>query len=61
MSRLSGPYVQTFQTQTLGATMQFGSESECGATHGATHVQFFQTVGPDLPDSNSRRDYAIWV
>ena len=32
MSRLSKPYIQTFQTQTLGATMQFGSESGCGAT-----------------------------
>ena len=25
-------HVQTFQTQTLGATMQFGSKSGCGAT-----------------------------
>ena len=32
MSTLSRPYVQTFQTQTLGATMQFGSKCGCGAT-----------------------------
>ena len=61
MSRFSRPYVQTFQTQTLGATMQFESKSRCGATLGATHVQIFQTLCPDFPDSNSRRDYAIWV
>ena len=46
MSRLSRPDVQTFQTQTLGATMQFGSKSGCGATLGATHVQTFQTQTP---------------
>ena len=34
MSRFSRPYVQSFQTQTLGATMQFGSESGCGVTIG---------------------------
>ena len=61
MSRIFRPYVQTFQTQTLGATVQFGSKSGCGATLGATHVQNFQTLCPDIPDSNSRRDYAIWV
>ena len=60
-ARLSRPYVQTFQTQTLGATVQFGSKSGCGATLGATHVQNFQTLCPDIPDSNSRRDCAIWV
>ena len=54
-------YVQTFQTQTLGATVQFGSKSGCSATLGATHVQNFQTLCPDIPDSNSRRDCAIWV
>ena len=43
MSRLSRPYVQNFQTQTLGATVQFGSKSGCGATLGATDVQTFQT------------------
>ena len=60
-SRLSRLYVKTFQTQTLGATVQFGSKSGCGATLGATHVQNFQTLCPDIPDSNSRRDCAIWV
>ena len=44
MCRHSIPYVQNFQTQTLGATLQFGSESECGAALGAIHVQTFQTV-----------------
>ena len=39
MSRLSRPYVKAFQTQTLGATTQFGSKSGCGATY----VQPFQT------------------
>ena len=53
--------VQTFQTQNLGATMQFGSKSGYGATLGASHVQTFQTLCPDFPDSDSRRDYAIWV
>ena len=48
MSRLSRPYVQTFQTQTVGATLQFGSKSGCSATLGATHVQTFQTVGAYL-------------
>ena len=60
MSRIFRPYVQTFQTQNLGATVQFGSKSGCGATLGATHVQNFQTLCPDIPDSNSRRDCAIW-
>ena len=58
MSRLSRPYVQTFHTQTLGATMQFGSKSGYGATLGATNVQTFQFL---WPDSNFRRDYAVWV
>ena len=38
LSRLSRPYTQIFQTETLGATMQFGSKSGCGAILGATHV-----------------------
>ena len=42
--RLCRPYAQIFQTQTLGATLQFGSESGCGAALGAIHVQTFQTV-----------------
>ena len=58
MSRLSRPYVQTFQTQTPGATRQFGSKSGCGATLDATHVQTFQF---SCPDSNSRRNYSFWV
>ena len=35
MSRLFRFYAQTFQTQTLGAAIQFGSGSGCGATRGA--------------------------
>ena len=58
MSRLSRLSVQTLQTEILGANMQFGSKSGCGATLGATHVQTFQTL---CPDSNSRRDYPIWI
>ena len=54
MSRHSRPYVQTFQTQTLGATLQFGSKSGYIATIGAFHVQTSQTLCPDFPDSNSR-------
>ena len=61
MSRLSRPHIQTFQTQTFGATMQFGFKSGCGATLDATHVQTFQTLYPDFPDSIVRRDYAILV
>ena len=41
MCRHSIPYFQTFQTQTLGATLQFGSESGCGATFEPIHVQAF--------------------
>ena len=59
MSRLSRPYVQTFQTQTVGENLQFGTKSGCGATLGATHVQTFQTLYPDFPDSNSWRESAI--
>ena len=50
MSRLSKPYVQTLQTQTFGATMQFGSKPGCGVTLGATPVQTFQTLCSDIPD-----------
>ena len=32
MSRLSRPYDKTFNTQTLGANVQFGSKSGCSAT-----------------------------
>ena len=60
MSRLSRPYDKTFKIQTLGATMPFGSNSGSGTTLGATHDQTFQTFCPNLPDSNSRRDSAIW-
>ena len=60
---IRGPrlHVQTFQTQTLGVTMHFGSKSRCGATLTATHVQIFHTLCPDFPYSNSRRDSALWV
>ena len=51
MFRLSRPYLQTFQTQTLSATLQLRSRSGCDATVGATHVQTFQTLCPDFPDS----------
>ena len=52
MSRFSKRYVQTFHTQTLGATIQFGSKFGCGATHDHT----FQNLCPDFLDSNSRRE-----
>ena len=62
MSRLSWPTTRLMyrfsRLKLLGATMQFGSKSGCGATLGATHVQI---VCSDFPVSNSRRDYAIWV
>ena len=61
LSRLSSPYDETFKIQTLGATMPFESKSRCGATLGATHVQIFQTLCTDFPDSNSWRDPAVWV
>ena len=61
MSRLSRPYVHTFQTQTLAATMQFEFKFGCGATLGMNQIQTFQTLSPDFPDSICRRDYAIWV
>ena len=32
MSRLSRPYDKTFNTQTLGVNVQFGSKSGCSAT-----------------------------
>ena len=60
ISTLSRSYVQTFPTRTLGAILQFGSKSGCGATLGATHVQTFQTLGTDFPDSNCWRESAIW-
>ena len=60
VSILSTIYVHTFQTQTLGLTLHFGSKSGCGAILGATHDQPFQTFCSDFPDSNSRRDSAIW-
>ena len=44
MSRISRPYLKTFQTQTLGANVHFGSKCGCGATLGATHVQTLQTL-----------------
>ena len=61
MSRFSRPYVQTFQTQTLGATLPFGFKSRCGTTLGAINFEIFQTLCPNFPDSNSWRDSAIWV
>ena len=60
VSRLSKSYVHTFQTQTLGLTLHFGSKSGCSALLGATHVQTFQTFCPDFPDSNSRRDSSLF-
>ena len=59
MSRLPRLYVQTFQNETLGASVQFGSISGCGATLGAIFVQTFQTLCPDFPERNSRRDHAF--
>ena len=61
LSRLSRTDVQTtFQTRAVGANLQFGSKSGCGATLGATHVQTFQTLCPDFPDSNCWRESEIW-
>ena len=48
MPRLPRPYVQTFQTETIGANLQFGSKSGYSANIGAIHVQTFQTLGADL-------------
>ena len=61
VSRLSRPYVHTFQTPTLGLTLHSGSKSGCSAILGATHVQTFQTFCPVFPDPNSRRDSAVLV
>ena len=44
LSRLFRPYDKTFMVETLGATLQFGSKSECGATLGTILVQTFQTL-----------------
>ena len=60
ISTLFRSYVQTFPFQTLGANLQFVSKFGCGATLGATHVQTFQTLCPDFPDSNCWRKSAIW-
>ena len=43
MCRQSRPFVQIFQTETLGAILQFWSKSGCGTTLGATLVQTLQT------------------
>ena len=61
LSRLFRPYDKTFKVETLGATLQFGSKSECGATLGTILVQAVQNLYADFPDSKSRRDCAIWV
>ena len=42
LSRLFIPYDKTFKVETLGATLQFGSKSECGATLGTFLVQTVQ-------------------
>ena len=61
LSRLSRTFMQTFQTRIVGANLQFGSKSGCGATLGATHVQTFQSLCPDFPDANCWRKSAVWV
>ena len=48
MSRLSRPYVQTFPTRTLGATLQFGSKSGSGATLGAIFSRLFRPYDKTL-------------
>ena len=48
---------ESLSLETLGATMQIGSESRCVGILGATHVQTFKTLCPVFADSNSRRDY----
>ena len=50
MCRQSRPFVQIFQTETLGAILQFWSKSGCGTTLGATLVQTLQTLCPEFPD-----------
>ena len=42
LSRLLRPFDKTFKVETLGATLQFGSKSECGATLGTILVQTVQ-------------------
>ena len=61
MSRLSRPYVQTFQTQTVGENLQFETKSGCGATLGTILVQTVQNLCADFQHSNSWREWAIWV
>ena len=43
-------HFETFQTQTLSATLKFECKSVCGATHGAK-------LSPAFPVSTFRRDY----
>ena len=52
LSRLFRPYDKTFKVETLGATLHFGSTSECGATLGTSLVQTVQNLCADFPDSN---------
>ena len=61
LSRLFRPYDKTFNVETLGATLQFGSKSECGATLGTILVQTVQNLCADFPDSNCWRKSAFWV
>ena len=61
LSRLLRPFDKTFKVETLGATLQFGSKSECGATLGMILVQTVQNLCADFPDSNCWRKSAFWV
>ena len=61
MSRLSRPHLQTFQTQTRDATMQFGSKSDPArplarlmSRFSRPYVQIFQALCPDFPGLMSR-------
>ena len=44
LSRLFRLYDKTFKVETLGATLQFGSKSGCGATLDVVFVQTFQIL-----------------
>ena len=44
LSRFFRLYDKTLKNETLGANLQFGSKSGCGATLGAIFVQTFQTL-----------------
>ena len=52
LSRLFRPYDKTIKVETLGATLQFGSKSDCAAILGTIVVQTVQNLCADFSDSN---------